>query len=63
MKVVSVAALTEQAIAKGGRMISVPSMVSWLRAMQPLCEHTDDELSHLVAIIAISKGRDLSFIR
>lgn len=64
MKKVSVAALVELAIAKGGkRMISVPAMVSQLRQAAPGCEHTDEELRDLVAMIAISKGCNLSFIR
>jgi len=63
VKVISVAALAERAVADGGRMISVPRTVSLLREAMPSCEHTDDELAHLVAIIAVSKGRDLSFVR
>ncbi|MEO3385610.1 hypothetical protein [Mesorhizobium sp. CAU 1741] len=64
MKNTSVAAFVEQAIAKRGkRLISVPALVSELRSAKPDCEHTDDELSHLITVIAISKGCNLSFMR
>ena len=63
MKVISVAALAERAITQGGRMISIPRTVSALREALPSCEHTDEELAQLVAIIAVSRGRDLSFVR
>lgn len=63
MKTVSVAAIVEEAIGRGGkRLISVPAMITRLRDAVPDCEHTDDELAHLVSIIAISKGCDLSFV-
>ena len=64
MNRISVAALAEEAIAKGGaRLISVPSLVLDLRKAVPDCEHTDEELAQLVAMIAISKGCNLSFLR
>ncbi len=64
MNNISVAAFVEQAIARGGkRLISVPNMVSELRLAKPDCEHTDDELAHLITVIAINKGCDLSFMR
>ncbi len=64
MKRTSVAAFAEQAIAhSANRLISVPSLVSSIRQAMPACEHTDDELAHLVSVIAVSKGLSLSFIR
>ncbi len=64
MKKLSVAALAEQAIASSGkRLISVPTLVSDLRTALPECEHTDEELAHLVSVIAVSKGLNLSFVR
>lgn len=64
MKRVSVATLAEEAIARdGNRLISVSSLVLDLRKAVPDCEHTDEELAHLVAMIAISKGCNLSFRR
>lgn len=64
MKQVSVAAFAEQIIAdsKAG-LISVPNVVSDIREHLPHCEHTDEELAQIVSMIAISKGRQLSFIR
>ena len=63
VKTNSVAALAEQAIARGGRLVSVPRLVGELRRALPACEHTDDELGQLIAMIAISKGRNLSYLR
>lgn len=64
MSRVSVAALAEEAIARvGNRLICVPSLVVELRKAVPDCEHTDEELAHLIAMIAISKGCNLSFLR
>lgn len=64
MKKMSVAAFAEQAITRGGRnMISVPALVGDIRTAVPDCEHTDDELAHLVTVIAISRGCNLSFVR
>lgn len=61
---ISVAALAEEAIARGGnRLISIPSLVVDLRKAVPDCEHTDEELAQLIATIAISKGCNLSFLR
>lgn len=62
MKRNSVAALAEKAIVGGGRLVSVPRLVGELRAF-PACEHTDDELGQLIAMIALSKGRNLSYLR
>jgi hypothetical protein len=64
VKRVSVAAFAEKAITSwGGGMISVPGLVSEIRKALPECEHTDDELAQLVSVIAVSKGRSLSFMR
>ena len=64
MSKLSVAAFAEQAIASSGRrLISVPALVSDIRTALPDCEHTDEELAHLVAVIAVSRGYDLSFLR
>ena len=64
MKKISVAAFAEEAIAKGGRrLVSVPATVMQIRKAIPDCEHTDEELAHLVSVIAVSRGCDLSFVR
>lgn len=64
MKKLSVAAFAEKAIAsRGAKLVSVPELVSEIRAAVPQCEHTDDELAHLVSVIAVSQGRNLSFVR
>lgn len=64
MKKLSVAAFAEQAIAsRGTKLISVPALVSEIRAAVPQCEHTDDELAQLISAIAVSQGRNLSFVR
>jgi hypothetical protein len=63
LKVLSVAALAEQVVASSGRIVSVPHTVRHLRSVLPACEHTDEELAQLVSMIAIRRGRNLSFIR
>lgn len=64
MKKLSVATFAEQAIARAEtRLISVPALVSEIRAAVPECEHTDDELAHLISVIAVSRGLNLSFVR
>ena len=55
--------MTEDAVARGGRVISVPRTVSLLREANPAWEHSDEELAQIVAMVAIRMGRDLSFIR
>jgi len=64
VKRVSVAAFAEQIIADSkAALISVPNVVSDIREHMPDCEHTDEELAQIVTMIAINKGRQLSFIR
>jgi hypothetical protein len=63
LKANSVAAIAEKAIVGSGRVVSVPRLVRELRRCVPDCEHTDEELAHLVAVIAIAQGRTLSFLR
>lgn len=60
----SVASFAEKIItgSKSG-IISVPSVVTGIRQQLPECEHTDEELAHVVSMIALSKGRNLSFVR
>jgi hypothetical protein len=64
VKHVSVASFAEQIIAGSRtRLISVPNVVSGIREKLPDCEHTDDELAQIVAMIAVSRGCQLSFVR
>ena len=60
----SVASFAEQFIAGSKtRLISVPAVVSGIREQLPDCEHTDEELSQIVSMIAVNRGRQLSYIR
>lgn len=59
----SVAALAEAAVASAGKVVCVPLVAEALRRALPSCEHTDEELAHIVAVIAVSRGRNLSFVR
>lgn len=64
MRKPSVASFAEQIITGSkSRLISVHTVVSGIRDQLPECEHTDEELAHVVSMIALSKGCDLSFLR
>lgn len=63
LKKLSVASFAEQIIGDSrARLISVPMVVSGIRERLPDCEHTDQELAQIVSMIALSKGRNLSFM-
>lgn len=63
MKPVSIASFAENLIVSGGRLVHVHRIVSQVRDRFPRCDHTDDELGQLVAVIAVSKGKDLAFVK
>lgn len=64
VKRISVASFAEQAIAESrSRLISVPNVVAGIRERIPGCEHTDEELAHIVSMIAINRGCQLSYVR
>jgi hypothetical protein len=64
VKRISVASFAEQIIdSSKAKMISVPQVVAGIREKLPDCEHTDEELSQIVSMIAVNRGRQLSYIR
>jgi hypothetical protein len=63
-KKISVAAFAEKVIGQGEkRLIVVPALISDIRRTIPHCEHTHEELSRLISVIAVSRSCSLSFMR
>jgi hypothetical protein len=58
----SVAELIEQTVLEGkGRIVSTADLMFLVRAALPECEHDDEELTQLIAAIAIRNGCNISF--
>lgn len=59
---ISAAELVEHAVLEGkGRVVSTSDLIFSIRRTIPDCEHTDNELTQLIAAIAIQHGCNVSF--
>lgn len=61
---VSVASFIEDNIIGTSRkIVSTSDMIHAVRSAFPACEHTNDELAQLIAMLAIRMGRNVNFNR
>jgi hypothetical protein len=61
---VSVASFIEDNITGTSRkIVSTSEMIHAVRSAFPACEHTNDELAQLIAMLAIRMGRNVNFNR